>query len=128
VKIWTVTNDAGFSENLDPGTTKAEAELVLAALGDGWKLTSMSIGPETRQRPKSAYKKRKTTRNWPMSSTIPRESALYRALPTERRVRMNEDPVVTMEYNPTNRPVVAPRTDHGSRCYCDECQITRRKQ
>jgi hypothetical protein len=103
MKIWKIADGNGYEEELEAGISKKDAELVLAALPAGWTLTS--TGTTERPRPRSAYSKRDRHGFWPTSSRIPREESLQRVLRTPRRVRMNDDPVVTMHLDPTDRPV-----------------------
>ena len=106
MKMFSVIDGNGYEEELEPGTTKEDAELILASL-PGWtlKVTGNDDPKPKRQGRKSAYGKGRTHGYWPTTSAVPREESLQRVLKTKRRVRINEDPVVTMHYDPTDRPV-----------------------
>jgi hypothetical protein len=110
MKTWTIADGNGYSEDLDAGTTKKDAELILASLPAGWTLTSRGNDEPkpTQTRRKSAYgrdKNRARHGYWPTTSAIPRESALVRHLPAPVRVRMDDAPVFTYELNAAERPV-----------------------
>lgn len=121
MKTWKLSNDKGFEKELDAGTTRKDAELILAAMPAGWTLTSTGSDGRAKPTRRSAYSKNDRHGFWPTRSAIPREEALQRVLRSEPRVRMNDAPVVTMQYDPADRPLSATRTGHGSRCYCTDC-------
>jgi hypothetical protein len=76
VKTYKIADGNGYEEELEPGTTKQEAELIMANL-PGWSLT-VTGNDDTkpaRQRRKSAYGKRNRHGFWPTTSAIPRESS-----------------------------------------------------
>jgi hypothetical protein len=105
VKVYKVANGKGFEEELEPGTTKAEAELIVAQL-PGWTLTvTGNDDPKPPSRRKSTYGRHDRHGFWPTSAAVPREESLVRVLTSPVRVRMNDDPVVTMHLDPTDRPV-----------------------
>jgi hypothetical protein len=107
MKIYKIADGNGYEEELEPGTTKSDAEMILAALPAGWTLTSVTkdAPKPPRQRLKSTYGKHDRHGHWPTSAAIPREESLVRVLKSPVRVRMNDDPVVTMHLDPTDRPV-----------------------
>jgi hypothetical protein len=106
VKIFKIADGNGYEEELEPGTTKQDAELIIAQL-PGWTLTATgNDDPKPpKQRRKSAYSRKDRHGFWPLTSAVPREESLVRVLQSGVRVRMNDAPVVTMEYDPTDRPV-----------------------
>lgn len=106
MKMFRVADGTGYEQELEPGTTKEEAELILASL-PGWTLiaTGNDDPKPPRQGRKSAYGKGRNHGYWPTTSAVPREESLTRVLKSETRVRINEDPVVTMHLDPTDRPV-----------------------
>jgi hypothetical protein len=104
-KIWIVSNGKGHEEKLEAGTTRKDAELILGALPEGWTLTWTGSDDRQKRTRKSAYGKRDRHGFWPTTSVIPREESLVRVLALPGRVRINDDPVVTMHLNPTDRPV-----------------------
>lgn len=105
MKTWKIADGNGYEEELEAGTTRKDAELILGALPAGWTLAW--TGSDDRPKPtrKSAYSKKDRHGFWPTTSVIPREESLVRVLKSPVRVRMNDDPVVTMQYDPTDRPV-----------------------
>jgi hypothetical protein len=106
VKTYKIADGNGYEEELEPGTTKQDAKLIIAQL-PGWTLTTTGDDDPkpAKQKRKSAYGKGRNHGYWPTSSAVPREGALVRVLTTPVRVRMDYAPVVTMEYDPTDRPV-----------------------
>jgi hypothetical protein len=106
MKVYKIADGNGYEEELEPGTTKQEAELIMANL-PGWSLTvTGNDDPKSaRQRRKSAYGNGRNHGYWPTTSAIPREESLVRVLKSEPRVRMDDAPVVTMHLDPTDRPV-----------------------
>jgi hypothetical protein len=106
MKTFKIADGNGYEQELEPGTTKQEAELMMAEL-PGWTLTvTGNDDPKpARQKRKSAYGKGRNHGYWPVSSAIPREESLTRVLKSEVRVRMDDAPVVTYHLDPTDRPV-----------------------
>jgi hypothetical protein len=104
-KIWTIADGNGYEEKLEPGTTKKDAEMILGALPEGWTLTSTGNDDRPKRTRKSVYSKTDRHGFWPTTSVIPREESLVRVLKTDYTIRMNDDPVVTMHLDPTERPV-----------------------
>jgi hypothetical protein len=104
MKTYKLSDGNGNEVDLDAGTTKSDAELILANL-PGWSLTSTGTDDRPSRRPRTAYRKGNKHGHWPLSSAVPREESLQRVLASERRVRMDDAVVVTMEYDPADRPV-----------------------
>jgi hypothetical protein len=104
--MYKVVNGKGFEEELEPGTTKAEAELIVAQL-PGWTLvvTGNDDPKPARPKRKSTYGRRDRHGFWPTSAAVPREESLVRVIKSPVRVRMDDAPVVTMHLDPTDRPV-----------------------
>lgn len=106
MKMFSVVDGNGYEEELEPGTTKEDAELILANL-PGWtlKVTGNDDPKPPRQRRQSAYGRGRNHGYWPTTSAVPREESLTRVLKSETRVRMDDEPVVTKHLDPTDRPV-----------------------